>query len=115
VSAKNRDYLLENDVSAVALVSWLLYAASPEGNGIRDPVAHAISRLLENPKRGAGGSYDRLASLFPNDLSQIIDRALNWQTTSNPEWRTVMEGSKHMSLRKLAEQLGLSESPTEDW
>jgi hypothetical protein len=97
------------------MVSWLLYAASPEGNGIHDPVAHAISRLLENPKGGAGSSYDRLASLSANELSQMIDRALNWQTPSSPEWRTVMEGSKHTSFRGLAEQLGLKGSPTDDW
>ncbi|MBE0408825.1 MAG: hypothetical protein IBX69_03740 [Anaerolineales bacterium] len=107
VSAKNRDYLLEEEVCAAAFISWLLYAASPGGKGIRDPVAHAISRLLENVRRGAGGSYDQLANLPANELSEMIDRALNWQSPSNADWRKVMEGSKQSSLQNLAEQLGL--------
>jgi hypothetical protein len=41
ISAKNQELLLENGLTAQAFVSWLLYAASTSGNGIRDPIAAA--------------------------------------------------------------------------
>jgi hypothetical protein len=46
ISAKNQAFLLENGLTAQAFVSWLLYAASSRGDGIRDPVTHAVSRLM---------------------------------------------------------------------
>jgi hypothetical protein len=55
VNAKNQDLLLENGLTAQAFVSWLFYAASSGGNGIRDPIAHTVSRLIPDPTRGAGG------------------------------------------------------------
>jgi hypothetical protein len=57
---------------AKALVSWLLYAMSPEGSGIKNPVSYALTRLGEDPTSGAGGAFDDLAALPPSDLIAVI-------------------------------------------
>ncbi len=68
--------LLEAEMSAQALVSWILFSASREGKWVSDPLAHAISRLRAEPRRGAGPTFDRLAALPPARLQALIDRAL---------------------------------------
>jgi hypothetical protein len=57
---------------AKALVSWLLYAMSPEGSGIKNPVSYALTRLGEDPTSGAGGAFDDLAALPPSELIAVI-------------------------------------------
>ncbi len=57
--------------SGEALVSWLLYALSPEGAGIERPWNFALNQMARNPRRGAGGKYDRLAAAVPGDLLEI--------------------------------------------
>jgi hypothetical protein len=49
-----------SDLSA-GFVSWLLYAYSPAGSKVSDPVGLAIKRLCENVSAGAGGDFNRLA------------------------------------------------------
>jgi hypothetical protein len=61
---------------AAEFVSWLLYAYSPAGSRIDNPVALAIKRLLENVHPGAGGDFDRLAHLKPYELKDLFDRDL---------------------------------------
>ena len=63
------------DLSA-GFVSWILYAYSPAGNRIDNPVALAVKRLLENIHAGAGGDFDRLAHLKPYELRDLFDRDL---------------------------------------
>ncbi len=57
--------------SGQALVSWLLYALSPAGVGIRHPWNYALDRLAQDPQHGAGGKYDLLASIPPRDLFNL--------------------------------------------
>ena len=57
-------------------MSWLLYAYSPAGSRIDNPVALAVKRLLENIHAGAGGDFDRLAHLKPYELKDLFDRDL---------------------------------------
>lgn len=107
VSAKNQELLVENGLRAQAFVSWLLYATSPSGNGIRDPIAHTVSRLVSDPSRGAGGRFDQLANLPANELADLLIREVNGQSPWNQTWRKTMEGAPRSRLRRLAEQLGV--------
>jgi len=108
VSTKNQELLLEKGLTAQAFVSWLLYSASPAGDGIRDPIAHTISRLIPDPTRGAGGALDKLAELPANELADMLTRELAGQSPWNQAWRKVMEGAPRSRLRTLADQLGIS-------
>jgi len=108
VSVKNQELLLERGLTAQTFVSWLLYAASAGGNGIRDSVAHAISRLISDPTRGAGGTLDKLAKLPANELADMLTRELAGHRPWNQVWRKAMEGALRERLRTLADQLGIS-------
>ncbi len=114
VSAKNQELLLENGLTAQAFVAWLLYAASQGGNGIRDPIAHAVSRLIPDPTRGAGGAYDQLAGLSASELADLLTKELNGQSPWNQAWRRVMHSAQRIRLQSLAEQLGVSASNKEE-
>jgi DnaA N-terminal domain len=61
---------------AQGFVSWLLYAYSPSGRRIENPVALAAKRLLENVHTGAGGDFDRMACLKPYELKALFDHDL---------------------------------------
>jgi len=61
---------------STGFVSWLLYAYSPVGSKISDPVGLAIKRLCENVSAGAGGDFNRLAKLNPFALKSLFDAGL---------------------------------------
>ena len=115
ISAKNQALLLENGLTAQAFVSWLLYAASPSGDVIRDPIAHAVSRLISYPDRGAGGAYDQLADMPVNDLAELLTRELTGQSPWNPLWRKTMADAPRTRLRALADQLNIAFPENDDW
>ena len=115
ISTKNQELLLENGLTAQAFVSWLFYAASTSGNGIRDPVAHAVSRLIPDPSRGAGGAFDQLSELPTNELADMLVREINGQSPWNQIWRKTMEGAPRSRLRTLADQLGIPVSDLGNW
>jgi hypothetical protein len=105
VHPKVQRELLEARVSAQALVSWVLFAAGREGKWISDPLGHAISRLRAEPRIGARGAFEQLATLQPRDLKDLIDLALEDPLGIGPDaehrcekiWREAM-GSNHHSL-----------------
>jgi hypothetical protein len=115
ISVKNQELLLENGMTAQALVSWLLYAASTSGNGIRDPIAHAVSRLIPDPSRGSGGAFDQLSELPANELAEMLVREINGHSPWNQTWRKAMEGAPRSRLRTLADQLGVPVSDPGYW
>jgi hypothetical protein len=115
VSTKNQELLLVKGLTAQAFVSWLLYAASTSGNGIRDPIAHAVSRLIPDPSRGAGGAFDQLSDLPANELAEMLTREINGQSPWNQTWRKAMEGAPRSRLRTLADQLGVPVSGPGYW
>jgi hypothetical protein len=115
ISVKNQQLLLKNGLTSQAFVSWLLYAASQNGNGIRDPIGHTVSRLIPDPTRGAGGAYDQLAGLPANELTDLLTRELNGQSPWNQTWRKAMEGAPRSRLRTLADQLGVSVPESGYW
>jgi hypothetical protein len=73
---------------AAGFVSWLLYAYSPAGSRVTNPISLAVRRLLENVHAGAGGDFDRLAHLRPFALKAIFDHDLAgelWRVTDSTE------------------------------
>jgi hypothetical protein len=68
IKDNTRKTLLEQNASPNALVSWLIYAASPNGKGITKPLLFAVSKLMGNTQAGAGNAYDRLACQRQLDL-----------------------------------------------
>ncbi len=115
VSAKNQEILLNSSLTAQAFVSWLLYAASPGGNGIRDPIAHAVSRLIPDPTRGAGGVFERLAGLPSNELIDLLTLEINGASPWNTDWSTALADAPRTRLRALADQLGVPVPKANDW
>ncbi|NMC86284.1 MAG: hypothetical protein GYA58_13455 [Anaerolineaceae bacterium] len=113
VSQKKREALLKQEASGIPFVSWLLYAASCRGEAIKDPVSVAISKLLENPREGAGGAYDRLAELLDEQLCDLVWDELHLNRPSNRDWRQTMENAPRNRLRQLAEELGIELSVEE--
>jgi hypothetical protein len=92
---KNQELLLENGLTAQAFVSWLLYAASTSGNGIRDPIAHAVSRLIPDPSRGAGGAFDQLPSYRPTSWRKCLsERSMDKAPGTRP-------GEKQWKVRRV--------------
>jgi len=69
--------LLDQNASPNALVSWLIYAASPQGKGITRPAQFAASKLVGDAQAGAGNTYDRLAALPPKALYELIESTLS--------------------------------------
>ena len=61
---------------SAGFVSWLLYAYSPAGSKISDPIGLAVKRLCENVNAGAGGEFNRLAKLSPFALKTLFDTDL---------------------------------------
>ncbi len=107
INLKNQELLLGKGVTAQTFISWLLYAASQGGSSIRDPAGHAVSRLTQDPVRGAGGAYDRLAALPAHELANLMIREISGENPWKTDWRTVMEGASRTRLRALADQLGI--------
>ena len=66
------------DMAALSrgFVSWLLYAYSPAGARVKDPVALAVKRLREQVHAGSGGEVEHLAGLSPFRLQAIMDADL---------------------------------------
>jgi hypothetical protein len=67
--------LLDCGARVHAFVSWVLYAGSPEGRFIADPLGYTLSRLRQDPQSGAGGAFDQFADLPPGDLLALLDEA----------------------------------------
>jgi hypothetical protein len=104
--------LLEKKASPNALVSWLIYAASPNGTGITKPAQFAASKLTGHAHLGAGNAYDRLATLPPKALYGLLESALSgFEPDANvvqeacTDWHVVMANASTDQLLALKEQL----------
>jgi hypothetical protein len=103
--------LLAANVPVRAFVSWLLFACSSDGEGIKNPFAYAIASLQEDADAGAGRAYEALAGLPPADLIGLIRWSLKKragiydftnQTSGNRTWDDVMgSSSRHAMLLEL--------------
>jgi hypothetical protein len=112
IQANSQKTLLDQNTSSNALVSWLIYAASPKGKGITRPAQFAASKLMGNTQAGAGNAYDRLAALPPKALYELIESALSGfkpETTvpqeGRADWQSVMANASTERLLALKGQL----------
>lgn len=106
--------LLAANASTRAFVSWLLFACSPAGEGIKNPFAYAIASLQDDVETGAGRAYDTLAALPPSELIGLVrwsvgkaSRSYDFanQTSGNQIWDETM-GSSNRHAILLAVLLG---------
>ena len=115
ISTKNQEQILGKGVTAQTFISWLLYAASQGGSGIREPIGHAVSRLIQDPSRGAGGVFERLAGLPANELIDLLTREMSGASPWNTDWGTALADAPRTRLRALADQLGVPVPKANDW
>jgi hypothetical protein len=102
VSFMKQQELKDARVSVQALISMLLFIASPRGE--RLGMGYVITRLLENPK-GLTDQYGELASLPAEGLIQHIHNALQMNVLGDYEWRIVMGGAQDAKLDELLYRL----------
>ena len=115
ISTKNQEQILGKGITAQAFISWLLYAASQGGSGIREPIGHAVSRLIQDPSRGAGGVFERLAGLPADELIDLLKREMSGASPWNTDWGTALADAPRTRLRALADQLGVPVPKANDW
>ena len=102
---KNRSVLIEQEMSAMPFVSWIIHATSQPG--IQNPYSLAIAKLKENPGISAGGASDRLAAIPPRELVRLIEHSFSFYSPSDPNWRMLFADAKRDRIRLLADSLGL--------
>jgi hypothetical protein len=119
IDQASRKALAENGASASAFVSQLLYAFSPEGAGLKQPVRFALSQVLRpgDGDLGSGPRHDRLAGLGPAGLQRLIRETeivpgYSFEVPPSlpgaPDWRRIMGGlADREKLLELAELLSL--------
>ena len=101
-----REGILARETNAKALVSWLLYAYSFKGSGIKDPLGWAFTRLKERPGISAGGVFDVLAVLPPVELSTLLGRHIReGYAPTHADWRLAFGDAPIARLRALSEVL----------
>lgn len=102
ISFVKQQELKDAGVSVQALISMLLFIASPRGE--RLGMGYVITRLLENPK-GLTDQYGELASLPAEQLIEHIQNALQMNVLGEYEWRIVMGGTQDAKLDELLYRL----------
>ena len=60
-----------------AFVSWLIYGYSPDGQGLKSPVNHALSKLAKSPEQRARQLYFQVAALGPDAVQALMHKGLN--------------------------------------
>ena len=73
VHPKVQKELREVQASVHALVSWVLYVASPKSGNLSDPLGYALSRLREHPLHEARGVFRQFADLPPAELLLLME------------------------------------------
>jgi hypothetical protein len=116
VNPTSRKELQQKKASPLAFVSHLLYAASPAGSTIANPISYTVNQLKHDPKSGAGAEYDQLARLKPEKLAGLIAKALDdsYQSrhgrrvlgyadalTGHAAWDNVMLNAPQLALSEL--------------
>lgn len=92
-------------VNPDALVSWLLYAYSLDGEGIRNPFAFAMSQLKADPHQFASG-FEQLAKLDQDALFERFKKYLQFEESEKGlGWKKFVHGMKRERLIELAGRL----------
>ena len=112
IPTRSQKSLLDQNVSPQAFLSWLIYVASPKGEGITRPAQFAASKLMGDAQAGAGNAYDRLATLPPRVLYELIESGLSGSEPGRTvpqegcaDWQSVMANVSTERLLSLKGQL----------
>ena len=105
VSPKRRQTILAQEKNAAPFLSWILYGVS--NSSIQDPVGLAVSKLSDQPGVSAGGSFNRLAKLPPEQLIHLIQMERLMQYPSNRDWRLAMKSIQSERMILLSDLLGV--------
>jgi hypothetical protein len=73
VHPKVQRELLDANASVHSFVAWILFAASPQGRRLSDPLGYAISQLRQEPSGNPPKLFHKFASLPPAELRLLID------------------------------------------
>ena len=104
-SEKQRVLLKKQEKDGVAFVSWLIHGAA--NSRIESPYSLAIAKLVETPRKGAGGACDRLAALPPEELIGMLHQRLSLSQPGNPNWGVALGSVSMDRIRLLADLLNL--------
>jgi hypothetical protein len=104
--------LLKKKVAPLAVVAYLLYAASPAGQ--KTTPGYLVKQLEAHPDHGPGWPYDRLADLSLPSLGAHIIAALqpfdHFGFVPHEDWDSAMQGTSAEKLKELAFRLGIYRS-----
>jgi hypothetical protein len=119
IDQETQKALMRNQASAQAFVSHLIYAFSPEGSSLNQPIRFAVKQILRpgDGDLGHGPRHDRLASLGPAGLQHLIrntsiiegyDFLVSGDFVGKRDWAQIMGGHINADpLIELGELLGL--------
>ena len=108
-SQKNRDLLLAQEKSPIPLVSWILFGVA--NSKIENPLSLAISKLKEHPHLGAGGVFDRLATINPETfVAYLRQELINWSSPGG-DWRVAFQNVNHDRLRMMVDLFDIQVEP----
>ena len=112
INPKRRKTLLEQEKNAVPFLSWILYGvANPS---IQDPLGLAVSKLSDQPGMSAGGAFDRLANLPPEQLAQLVQMERSMRYPSNRDWRLAMKSIPVKQMVLLSDLLDIQVEEEEE-
>jgi hypothetical protein len=119
IDGKTQKAVHANQATATAFVSHMLYAFSPEGDGLNHPLRFALTQILRegDGNLGHGPRHDRLALLGPAGLQELIRRTTVQENmgfrvdrgiTGANDWEQIMKDHKKITpIIELGELLGL--------
>lgn len=119
IDQETQKALLANQSSEQAFISHLIYAYSPEGSGLKQPVRFALKQILRpgDGDLGHGPRHDRLAGLGPIGLQNLIqnttiiegyDFRVSGDFVGKKDWVQIMGAHTETApLVELGELLGL--------
>jgi hypothetical protein len=105
VRTRSQSELKKRGASAQALVSWLIYSATPAAARLTDPVGNAVARLLDAPQTGAGGTCNLLAALPPAELQAALEKDLRGGLVSTPGYALAFKQASADLKKELFQRL----------
>jgi hypothetical protein len=102
---KQRTLLTEQEKDGIAFVSWLIHGVA--NSRIESPYSLAIAKLVETPRKGAGGACERLAALPPEELIRMIQQRLSLSQPGSTDWSVALGNTNIDRIRLLADLLNL--------
>jgi hypothetical protein len=94
--------LLANEPAPQAVISTLLYMASPQGETLKD--AYFVARLRENPQEIYSFEFGKMAAWAPRVVLDHLAHSLaSWESDFTPDalWSEAMKGANPIRLQKL--------------